>query len=84
MTMILLATAIGLFTFVTVASTTCARRTCASCGNITLHGLGCCHQLDLGVGDTVSMRTMTFRKTYLAANSLAAIAAATVVAAWSL
>jgi hypothetical protein len=30
------------------------------------------------------MRTMTFRKTYLAANSLAAVAAAGVVAAWTM
>jgi hypothetical protein len=46
--------------------------------------MGCCHALDLGNGDTVSMRTLTFRKTYLVANSLAAISAATVVAAWNL
>ena len=84
MTMVLLATSIGLFTFVTLASTACARRSCAACGNITLHGLGCCHELGLDVGDTASMRTITFRKTYLAANSLAAIAAASVVAAWTI
>jgi hypothetical protein len=84
MAMILLACATGLFAFVTIASTTCARRSCPSCGNITLHGLGCCHSLDLGHGDTVSLRTVTFRKTYLAANSIAAVAATVVVAAWSL
>lgn len=79
-----LACAAGLAAFITIAATTCARRACAACGNVTLHGLGCCHALDLGHGDTVSMRTMTFRKTYLAANSLAAASAAMVVVAWNL
>lgn len=79
-----LACAAGLAAFITIAATTCARRACTACGNVTLHGLGCCHALDLGHGDTVSMRTMTFRKTYLAANSLAAGSAAMVVVAWNL
>lgn len=82
--MVVLACAIGLSAFVTLAATTCARRACAGCGNVTLHGLGCCHSLDLGVGDTVSLRTMTFRKTYLAANLLAAASATMVVSAWNL
>lgn len=81
---VVLACAAGLAAFITIAATSCARRTCPSCGNVTLHGMGCCHALDLGHGDTVSMRTMTFRKTYLAANSLAAVSAAMVVAAWNL
>lgn len=81
---VVLACAIGLATFITLAATSCARRACAGCGNVTLHGMGCCHSLELGIGDTVSLRTMTFRKTYLAANLLAAICATMVVAAWSL
>jgi phytol kinase len=81
---VVLACSAGLAAFITIAATSCARRACASCGNVTLHGLGCCHALDLGHGDTVSLRTMTFRKTYLAANSLAAVSAAMVVAAWNL
>ena len=81
---VLLACAAGLAAFITLAATACARRACAACGNVTLHGMGCCHALDLGHGDTVSMRTLTFRKTYLVANSLAAVSAATVVAAWNL
>ncbi len=84
MTAILVACGAGVAAFITLAATACARRACASCGNVTLHGMGCCHALDLGHGDTVSMRTLTFRKTYLVANSLAAISAATVVAAWTL
>jgi dolichol kinase len=83
MSMIVLACATGLAAFVTLAATSCARRACPCCGNITLHGLGCCHELGLGHGDTVSLRTMTFRKTYLAANSIAAVAATVVVAAWT-
>lgn len=81
---VLLACAAGLAAFITLAATACARRACASCGNVTLHGLGCCHALDLGHGDTVGMRTLTFRKTYLVANSLAAISAALVVVTWSM
>jgi len=81
---LLLACAAGVAAFIVLAATACARRACAACGNVTLHGMGCCHALDLGVGDTVSMRTLTFRKTYLVANSLAAISAASVVAAWTL
>jgi dolichol kinase len=84
MGMILLSCATGLTAFIVLAATTCARRACPCCGNVTLHGLGCCHELGLGHGDTVSLRTMTFRKTYLAANSIAAVAATVVVAAWSL
>ncbi|MCW2924284.1 MAG: hypothetical protein JWM98_1688, partial [Thermoleophilia bacterium] len=84
MGMVLLACAIGLAAFITLAATACARRACPACGNVTLHGLGCCHELQLGVGDTVSMRTLTFRKTYLAANSLAAVAATLVVVSWNL
>lgn len=79
-----LACAAGLGAFITIAATACARRACPACGNVTLHGMGCCHALDLGHGDTVSLRTMTFRKTYLAANSLAAGSAAMVVVAWNL
>lgn len=81
---VLVACAAGVAAFITLAATACARRACAACGNVTLHGMGCCHALDLGNGDTVSMRTLTFRKTYLVANSLAAISAATVVAAWNM
>jgi phytol kinase len=81
---VVIACSAGVAAFITIAATTCARRACAACGNVTLHGLGCCHELDLGHGDTVSLRTMTFRKTYLAANSLAAVAAAGVVAAWTM
>ncbi len=81
---LLIACAAGVATFVTLAATACARRACPACGNVTLHGLGCCHSLDLGDGDTVSLRTLTFRKTYLFANSFAAISAASVVAAWTI
>jgi dolichol kinase len=84
LSMVVLACAIGLSAFITLAATTCARRACSGCGNITLHGMGCCHSLDLGVGDTVSLRTLTFRKTYLVANLLAATCATMVVAAWNL
>ncbi|MEO6867063.1 MAG: hypothetical protein ABI200_03500 [Gaiellales bacterium] len=73
----------GLAAFVTLASTTCARRSCPACGNVTLHGMGCCHTYSLGIGDTVSLRTMTFRKTYLAANTIAAVAATAVVITWT-
>lgn len=75
---------IGVTSFITLAATRCARRSCSACGNITLHGMGCCHTLELGVGDTVSASTLTFRKTYLLANLLAATCAALVVIAWSL
>ncbi|MCW2928268.1 MAG: dolichol kinase [Thermoleophilia bacterium] len=84
MLMVLLACATGLSAFIVLAATTCARRACAACGNVTLHGIGCCHSVGLGHGDTVSLRTMTFRKTYLAANSIAAVSAAVVVAAWTM
>lgn len=79
--LLLLACATGLAAFVTIAATRCARRACAACGNVTLHGMGCCH--DLGVGDTVSLGTLTFRKTYLLANLLAASGATVVVATWT-
>ncbi|MCB0878990.1 MAG: hypothetical protein KDC46_08420 [Thermoleophilia bacterium] len=82
--MVVLACAAGLSAFITLAATACARRACPACGNVTLHGLGCCHALDLGVGDTVSMRTLTFRKTYLVANLLAATWATIMVASWNL
>jgi hypothetical protein len=82
--MLVLSCAAGLAAFVTLAATACAKRACASCGNVTLHGMGCCHELDLGVGDTVGLRTMTFRKTYLVANLLAATCATLVVVTWNL
>jgi phytol kinase len=84
LSMVVLSCAIGLAAFITLAATACARRSCAACGNVTLHGMGCCHELDLGVGDTVSMRALTFRKTYLVANLLAAACATMVVAAWTM
>ena len=84
LSMVVLSCAAGLAAFITLAATACARRACPACGNVTLHGMGCCHALDLGVGDTVSMRTLTFRKTYLVANLLAACCATMVVAAWTL
>ena len=42
---------------------------------MTLRGLGCCHDLELGVGDTSSMTSITFRKAYLLSNLAAALAA---------
>lgn len=73
----------GLAAFITLAATTCARRACPACGNVTLHGLGCCHDLVLGHDDAVRLRTMTFRKTYLAANSAAAAAAVVIFSTWT-
>lgn len=84
MAMVVAACAIGLTAFITLAATASARRACPACGNVTLHGLGCCHALELGHGDTVSIRALTFRKTYLAANSVAAMAAGGVMAAWTI
>lgn len=71
---------IGVTAFVLLASLACAKRACGACGNVSIHGIGCCHDLDLGIGSLAGFRTMTFRKTYLLSNTIAAAAAAGVVA----
>ena len=82
---------LGFLVFLTLASGSCARQQCAMCGGELMHGLSCCAgfpstprsrpDASALAAPAAGTRILSFRTTYLAANSMAALAAG-VVATW--
>lgn len=81
----MLTVGVALASFITLAGTRPARRECAVCGTIGMHGYECC-QDDvtpvLTLGGAVAARTLSFRVTYLVANISAALAAVALGITW--
>lgn len=86
LTVMTLACTAGLVVYITLATTCAARRTCDACGTTTLHGLTCCTAVrpqPLVLTRVQSLHTLTFRRTYLVANAIAASTAGLVVLQWN-